>query len=100
MAEEGKSPVYTLHYFPFSLYSLMVRFGLVLGESLNPETAPQVELHNVNLQTEENLSEPYLTAISQKGQVRICYSPDYHHGRIESYTHYMCIILVSYLLSG
>lgn len=60
----------------------MVTFGLVLGESLNPETAPQVELHHVNLQTEENLSEPYLTTISSKGQVRICYNLDSQPGSI------------------
>lgn len=71
MAAEDEKPLYTLHYFPFSLYSLMVRFGFVLGESLNSETAPNVEIRHVNLQKEENLSESYLTEISPKGQVRI-----------------------------
>lgn len=62
-------PVYTLHYFPFSLYSLMVRFGFVLGESLNPNTAPKLKVRLVNLHRGDHLSEPYLTLVNTKGQV-------------------------------
>lgn len=62
-------PVYTLHYFPFSLYSLMVRFAFVLGETLNPDTAPKVEIKLVNLHREENFSETYLTTGNRKGEV-------------------------------
>jgi hypothetical protein len=60
---------YTLHYFPFSLYSLIARLGLVLAETLDPETAPRVEIKLVNLHREENLSEAYLTQVNSKGQV-------------------------------
>ncbi|KPM45095.1 hypothetical protein AK830_g1451 [Neonectria ditissima] len=68
-------PVYTLHYFPFSLYSLMVRFGFVLGETLNPETAPRLKVRLVNLHREDHLSEPYLTLVNTKGQVPVLTSP-------------------------
>ncbi|KAH7158063.1 hypothetical protein B0J13DRAFT_618105 [Dactylonectria estremocensis] len=68
-------PVYTLHYFPFSLYSLMVRFGFVLGESLNPNTAPKLKIRLVNLHREDHLSEPYLTLVNVKGQVPVLTSP-------------------------
>ncbi|KAK5998772.1 hypothetical protein PT974_01154 [Cladobotryum mycophilum] len=61
--------VYTLHYFPFSLYSLMARFGFVLGQKLNPQTAPRLQIKLVNLHREENFSEEYLTLINKKGQV-------------------------------
>lgn len=66
--------VYTLHYFPFSLYSLMVRFALVIGRRLNPETAPNVEIKLVNLHREENFSEQYLTLVNSKGQVSPVFS--------------------------
>ncbi|KAK2608696.1 hypothetical protein QQS21_002807 [Conoideocrella luteorostrata] len=75
MANQDKPPVYTFHFFPFSLYSLMVRFGFVLGDHLNPGTAPTILIRLVNLQTKENLSEPYLTRISPKGQVPVLTSP-------------------------
>ncbi|KAK7408865.1 hypothetical protein QQX98_008988 [Neonectria punicea] len=68
-------PVYTLHYFPFSLHSLMVRFGFVLGESLNPDTAPRLKVRLVNLHREDHLSEPYLTLVNTKGQVPVLTSP-------------------------
>lgn len=60
---------YTLHYFPFSLYSLMIRFGLSLGQQVNPKTAPKIEIKLVNLHREEHLSETFLTSINPKGQV-------------------------------
>jgi hypothetical protein len=65
----AEKDVYTLHYFPFSLYSLMVRFALVIGKRLNPENAPNVEIKLVNLHQDENFSEPYLTLVNSKGQV-------------------------------
>lgn len=67
----AENDVYTLHYFPFSLYSLMVRFALVVGRRLNPETAPKVEIKLVNLHREENFSEQYLTLVNSKGQVSL-----------------------------
>lgn len=69
--EAGNQDVYTLHYFPFSVYSLMVRFGLVLGRRLNPATAPNVEVKLVNLHREENLSEDYLAMVNPRGLVRL-----------------------------
>lgn len=82
----AENDVYTLHYFPFSLYSLMVRFALVLGRRLNLETAPNVEIKLVNLHRDENFSEEYLTLVNSKGQVsplhlindRICFSETAH----------------------
>ncbi|KAF7548073.1 hypothetical protein G7Z17_g7281 [Cylindrodendrum hubeiense] len=68
-------PVYTLHYFPFSLYSLMVRFSFVLGESLNPNTAPKLKVRLVNLHREDHLSETYLTLVNTKAQVPVLTSP-------------------------
>lgn len=59
---------YTLHYFPFSFYSIIARFACHLGEKLNPATAPRVDVRLVNLHREENLSEDYL-ALNFKGQV-------------------------------
>lgn len=65
-------PVFTLHYFPFSLYSLMARFGFVLGEELNPATAPRVEIRFVDRHNTENLSEDYLVNVNPKGSVSAC----------------------------
>ena len=63
--------MYTLHYFPFSLYSLMARFGFTLGSVLDPGTAPTVVVKLVNLHREENLSEDYLNNVNSKGEVSI-----------------------------
>ena len=60
---------FTLHFFPFSLYSLMVRMGVNIGKSLDTTNAPNIQLKLVDLHREENLSEEYLTKISSKGQV-------------------------------
>ncbi|OAA75580.1 Thioredoxin-like protein [Akanthomyces lecanii RCEF 1005] len=79
MADENKSSDncadYTLHYFTFSLYSLMVRFALGLGRQLNSDNAPQVQLKFVNLQAQENLGEKYLTTVNSRGQVPSLTSP-------------------------
>ncbi|PTB45317.1 hypothetical protein M441DRAFT_64980 [Trichoderma asperellum CBS 433.97] len=77
--------VYTLHYFPFSLYSLMVRFALVIGRRLNPDTAPNVEIKLVNLHREENFSEQYLTLVNSKGQVPALTSAAFSSPLAESY---------------
>lgn len=58
----------TLHYYPFSLYSIIVRFAFELGRAANPGTSPNVVLRLVNLQEGENLSQDYLT-LNAKGQV-------------------------------
>jgi hypothetical protein len=62
--------VNTLHYYPFSLYSIIVRFAIELGRASNPETSPNVALRLINLKEGENLSEAYL-ALNAKGQVCI-----------------------------
>ncbi|KAL7938037.1 hypothetical protein V8C35DRAFT_290677 [Trichoderma chlorosporum] len=80
-----ENDVYTLHYFPFSLYSLMVRFGLVLGRRLNPATAPRVEIKLVNLHREDNFSELYLTSVNSRGQVPALTSPALASPLIDSY---------------
>lgn len=75
MMPDETPPAYTLHYFPFSLYSLMSRFAFVLGQALNPETAPRLQVKMVNLHREENYSESYLTHVNHKGQVPALTSP-------------------------
>lgn len=64
----GAGLMCTLHYYPFSLYSIIARFAIELGRSMNPETSPNVVLRLVNLQEHENLTEEYLK-VNAKGQV-------------------------------
>jgi glutathione S-transferase len=60
----------TLYHFPFSLFSIMVRYAIALrGESDGQEV--EVEERVVNLNKNEHLSEWYLTEINPKGQVRL-----------------------------
>ncbi|CAM1502021.1 Fc.00g040050.m01.CDS01 [Cosmosporella sp. VM-42] len=47
----------------------MVRLGFILGDSLNPDTAPRLDLELIDLEREDNLSESYLTLVNSKGQV-------------------------------
>lgn len=61
-------PAHTLYYFPFSLYSLIVRLALELGYSVDPESSPPVKLRLLDINEQENLSEDYLR-ISPNGQV-------------------------------
>lgn len=63
--------MYTLHYFPFSLYSLMARFGFVLGQALNRASAPRLEVRLIDLHRDQHLSEAYLTQVTCKGQVSL-----------------------------
>lgn len=70
-AETSAKPVYTLHFSPFSLYSLMIRFSTEIGKKLNAESAPNVHIKLVNLDKLENLSEEYLTKVNSKGQVNL-----------------------------
>ncbi|UNI24373.1 hypothetical protein JDV02_010124 [Purpureocillium takamizusanense] len=84
MMADNNPPVYTLHYFPFSLYALMSRFAFVLGQALNPETAPRLEVKLVNLHQEENYSESYLTQVNSKGQVPALTSPLLDFNIVES----------------
>ncbi|KAJ6444119.1 thioredoxin-like protein [Purpureocillium lavendulum] len=81
MMPDETPPAYTLHYFPFSLYSLMSRFAFVLGQALNPETAPRLQVKMVNLHREENYSESYLTHVNHKGQPELL--PEEHRETID-----------------
>lgn len=63
---------YTLHMFPFSLYSIMVRLTLALGSTYHgespPSLLPKVDLKLVNLHRDMEMEEEYLR-INPKGQV-------------------------------
>jgi hypothetical protein len=65
----SRDPVHTLYYFPFSLYSIMVRFGFEIAASLDAKTAPRYQLKLVNLHEDEEVSEQYLIEVNSKGQV-------------------------------
>ncbi|KUI63601.1 hypothetical protein VM1G_10280 [Cytospora mali] len=62
---------YTLYVFPFSLYSIMVRFTISLGSHYHrgPGGLPNITHKLVNLHRDENLEEWYLTTVNPKGQV-------------------------------
>ncbi|KAL3955092.1 hypothetical protein ACCO45_010655 [Purpureocillium lilacinum] len=62
----------------------MSRFAFVLGQALNPETAPRLEVKMVNLHREENYSERYLTQVNPKGQVPALTSPLLDSNLVES----------------
>lgn len=70
VTSEPGGTIYTLHFSPFSLYSLMIRFALVIGKCVSPESAPNVQIKLVNLLKDENLSEEYLTQVNSRGQVQ------------------------------
>ena len=70
--EAGKDDpsAYTLHMFPFSLYSIMVMYTYVLGnEALNDSGGIILSNKLVNLHRDENISEDYLAKINPKGLV-------------------------------
>lgn len=61
---------YTLHMFPFSLYSIMVMYTYVLGnEGLANGGGIILSNKVVNLHRDENISEEYLAKINPKGLV-------------------------------
>ena len=68
---DAEDASYVLYVFPFSLYSLMVRFTVSLGTAAAPGDAshPIIERRLVNLHRDDNVAEWYLTRISSKGQV-------------------------------
>lgn len=65
---------YTLYIFPFSLYSIMVRFTIALGRTYQrgtpPKAPPKVSLKLLDLHRDENLTEEFLQ-INPKGQVPV-----------------------------
>ncbi|OAQ98095.1 hypothetical protein LLEC1_00802 [Akanthomyces lecanii] len=69
-ASNDNPSVYTLHMFPFSLYSIMVMYTYVLGTEASDDGG-RILLSNklVNLHRDENISEEYLVKINSKGLV-------------------------------
>lgn len=60
---------YTLHVFPFSLYSIMARLTNVLGRITGPEDgAPAINYKLINLHRDEQITPEYLK-LNPKGQV-------------------------------
>ena len=63
---------YTLYYYPFSLYSLYVRYAIALrGEPSTPSAAMDIEERLLDLGEEQQLEEDYLLKINPSGKVRI-----------------------------
>lgn len=72
MVSNERSPeVYTLHMFPFSLYSIMVMYTYVLGRETEQSLATKLLLSRrlVNLHRDENIKQDYLLNINPKGLV-------------------------------
>src|SRR3569833_3131345 len=65
---------YTLHYFPFSLYSIMARYTAVLGASAHQAAGTpsvHVKLVNIHYEALDNLSETYLREINPTGLIPV-----------------------------
>jgi glutathione S-transferase len=60
-------PSFTLYHFPFSLFSIIVRYAIALGGDASEDV--HIEQTIIDLHRDENLSEFYLTKINPKGQV-------------------------------
>lgn len=71
VSNERVSEVYTLHMFPFSLYSIMVMYTYVLGRDSEQSPATSILLSRrlVNLHRDENIKQDYLLTINPKGLV-------------------------------
>ncbi|KAJ3497129.1 hypothetical protein NLG97_g2140 [Lecanicillium saksenae] len=67
---EDAMEIYTLHMFPFSLYSIMVMYTYVLGKDVS-DGLGGVAISNklVNLHRDENIDEDYLKRVNPKGLV-------------------------------
>jgi len=81
MANQNEERLYTLYVFPFSLYSLMVRYTLALGGAFHTDAATRVlrvTLKLINLHHDEELAEDFLRNINPLGQVPVlaAASPD------------------------
>lgn len=62
---------FTLLVFPFSLYAIMVRLTVALGQSAYPSSVGELHIQHrlVNLHRDENISQEYLLTVNPKGQV-------------------------------
>ncbi|ROV93170.1 hypothetical protein VMCG_08745 [Cytospora schulzeri] len=67
---------FTLYIFPFSLYSIMVRFTISLGSHYQEgaQGLPRITHKLVNLHQDENLEEWYLTTVNPEGQVPVMFA--------------------------
>ena len=81
--DSNQNEQFILHYNPFSICSIMVRYTLALrGTPESPETAIMVEEKYVDIYVYEQLSEKFLLQVNPKGQV----SPlSYHPIKIDIY---------------
>lgn len=69
-SENDQNDGYTLHMFPFSLYSIMVMYTHVLGREVdNGQSGLILSNKLVNLHRDENIKEEYLDKINAKGLV-------------------------------
>lgn len=62
-------PECTLYWFPFSLYSIMVRLNIAFGSFHDSAGMPIISQIMTDMHRREHVSEVYLT-INPKGQVR------------------------------
>lgn len=69
-AGAGNQSDFTLHIFPFSLYSIMTRLTYAFGHRGSGKLELDMQLALVNLHRNENLSADYLLTVNSKGQVR------------------------------
>jgi hypothetical protein len=58
-----------LYHYPLSLFSIMVRYAIALGEQ-SSDSQMNIKETIIDLRRDENLSEWYLTTVNPKGQVR------------------------------
>ncbi|OAA60070.1 Thioredoxin-like fold protein [Cordyceps fumosorosea ARSEF 2679] len=66
----NNSDAFTLHMFPFSLYSIMVMYTYVLGkQDASEDGGISLSYNLINLHRDENISEEYLAKINPKGLV-------------------------------
>jgi glutathione S-transferase len=71
---DAQTGPYTLYCFPFSAYSIIVRYAFALrGEP--KEQSIEIEEHLINLHKDEEVTEWYLTKVNSKGQVPALTSP-------------------------
>lgn len=73
VSNNSKGGPFTLCVFPFSLYSIMARFAIALGNQYHqgPNGVPNIIHKLINLHRDENLEERFLTEINSNGQVPV-----------------------------
>lgn len=81
--DERASVNCTLYCYPFSLYSIMVRYLIQLAKNSGvshdaTSSTLRIRERALDLDHDENIAEWYLLNINRKGQVCICSLPIYH----------------------